>query len=115
MPIDARRIALIVLAVTNGLLLVALIWLSYGSQRQSFGRTTGLVTTCEAGIGHGNLDSWTPATLLIVVVPAVIVIVTAWRPWVSERMRIRAVLISAALIIVAVALVAIPFGGTCVE
>jgi cytochrome bd-type quinol oxidase subunit 2 len=112
--VDTRRLALWLLVCLDALLLLALVCFSIGHQRLAFGRATGLVTTCESGVGHGMNDTWSPLVLLIVGLAAILTFAVAWRQSADDTLGVVSMLVAGALIVVAVALVAIPFGGTCV-
>jgi hypothetical protein len=98
-------------------LLITFVYLSFGQQRIAFGRATGLVTVCEQGVGHGNLDRWSPLVLLLVAPLVIVTMVLAWRGYDrrDDGLQISALVVAGTLAIVTVALVLIPFGGWCVE
>jgi len=112
---DRGAIAAASLTLLNAALLVTVIVLSYEPQRDAFGRATGLVTTCESGIGHGNADRWSPILLLIVSFTVAISIYLSLKPAISERLRLISFVVSGALLLISLALVVVPFGGTCIE
>jgi len=104
-----RRVA-IGAVVVNALLALALVVLSLDPQRERFGRTTGLWHPCypsrSGGVGY---EHWSP--LLLVFVGAFVATGVVLAYLVSGRLRVMAMAASSVLLIVGIALVAVPTGS----
>ncbi|MDP9341570.1 MAG: hypothetical protein M3Q23_05565 [Actinomycetota bacterium] len=98
--------------VVNFVLAGALVGLSLGSLRRSFGRATGLWHPCLPGSSGHGAERWSPLLLAVVAVPVIVGVLVA-ATGSPGRLRGLAVAGTAVLVVVALALVAIPT-ATCV-
>jgi hypothetical protein len=111
---DKGRLALWFLICVDAFLLCSIVYLSFGQQRLSFGRATGLVTTCAKGVGPGMRDAWSPLLLPIVGVPAVLTVVVAWRQRTGATLGTILATTVTSLVLVSLVVVLVPLGGTCI-